>query len=185
MADVMTLYLDDSGTRNPDRNPKELLSEHGHDWFALGGVIVRDADRDAVERAHAEFCQRWPINAPLHSCEIRTRKDNFAWIGTLDDAQQREFFDSLTHLIVTAPLIGIACVIDRPGYNARYREKYGHQRWSLCKTGFNVVVERAAKYARKQGYKLRVYVEKGDIRTDAIVRSYYDELRARECPARC
>jgi hypothetical protein len=75
-------------------------------------------------------------------------------------------------------LAATACVIDRPGYNHRYREKYGRARWLLCKTAFTVVVERSAKFARDSGCRLRVYVEKSDRRTDRTLRGYYDELRA-------
>lgn len=50
-------------------------------------------------------------------------------------------------LMRDAPVIGLACVIDWPGYNKRYAEKYAENRWMLCKTAFSVVVERAAKFA--------------------------------------
>ena len=64
------------------------------------------------------------------------------------------------------PVFGHACVIDRPGYNHRYREKYGRQTWMLCQTAFAVVCERAAKQAIREGRKLRVYVEEGDKSAD-------------------
>jgi hypothetical protein len=57
-------------------------------------------------------------------------------------------------LMSASPFLGFACVIDRPGYNARYREKYGREQWSLCKTAFSELVERAAKYAQGAGYRL-------------------------------
>jgi hypothetical protein len=84
--------------------------------------------------------------------------------------------------MATSPVLGIACTIDRPGYNHRYREKYGRQRWQLCKTAFSITVERAAKHARKQGCKLRVHVERGDKKTDRIVKAYYDNLKAEGMP---
>ena len=59
-----------------------------------------------------------------------------------------------------APVIGIACVIDHLGYNARYAAQYLENRWMLCKTAFSVVVERAAKFAVGQGQRLRVMPEK-------------------------
>ena len=60
--------------------------------------------------------------------------------------------------IIDKDLVGLACVVDRPGYDARYREKYGRRQWHLCQTAFSIVVERAAKYARDSGRKLRVNV---------------------------
>jgi hypothetical protein len=81
-----------------------------------------------------------------------------------------------------APVIGLACVIDRPGYNERYRAKYGKQRWALCKTAFNVAIERAAKYARGQGYRLRVAPERCNKPEDALLKQYYDDLKKDGAP---
>lgn len=81
-----------------------------------------------------------------------------------------------------SPVTGIACVVDRPGYNARYQEKYLENRWMLCKTAFCVVVERAAKFARSEGAKLRVLPEKCNKSEDAALKSYYDEMRLKGLP---
>jgi hypothetical protein len=43
MVRVMHLYMDDSGTRHPDRKPK-YMPEHGRDWFSLGGVLIKQED---------------------------------------------------------------------------------------------------------------------------------------------
>jgi len=90
--------------------------------------------------------------------------------------------NDLTGMLTNVPVLGHACVIDRPGYDARYREKYGRQTWMLCKTAFSVVCERAAKIAHANGRKLRVYVENGDKSADNCIRSYYAELRAAGMP---
>ena len=52
----------------------------------------------------------------------------------------------------------------------------------LCKTAFSVAVERAAKYARKHGCKLKVFVERCDKPSDRMIESYYDDLRAKGMP---
>ena len=83
----------------------------------------------------------------------------------------------LSGVLLSIPALGHACVIDRPGYNERYTKKYGRQKWLLCKTAFDVLVERAAKHAIAEGRKLRVYPERGDKTSDARVRGYYEELR--------
>jgi len=80
------------------------------------------------------------------------------------------------------PILGHGCVIDRPGYNARYLPRYGRQRWLLCKTAFSVVVERAAKFALRHGCKLKVFVERSDRKTDRRVAQYYEDLRASGMP---
>jgi hypothetical protein len=50
VARTFHLYLDDSGTRHPDKGSGD--PEHRkHDWFALGGVVVDEADEDRVRES--------------------------------------------------------------------------------------------------------------------------------------
>ncbi len=149
MVQVMHLYLDDSGTRNLNHKAGKVAA-HGRDWFALGGVIIAQEEEAAARQMHADFMARWGLDAAtvfLHSFEIRNRTGDFTWLGGLTEADQNRFMEELYAIIRTPPYVGIACVIDRPGYEARYREKYGRDQWSLCKTAFSVLVERAAKFA--------------------------------------
>lgn len=178
---ALNLYLDDSGTRHPDREVGRQPA-HGHDWFAMGGILLRDEDEDVVRAKHASFCAEWAIDYPLHSTEIRASSKNFKWVNTLPPARRGQFMEGLGTLVTSEELTALACVIDRPGYNHRYTARYGRQRWLLCKTAFNVVVERAAKYARSRGCRLRVFVEKSDKETDEMLRSYYDHLRTHGHP---
>ncbi|MFA6920783.1 MAG: DUF3800 domain-containing protein [Gallionella sp.] len=176
MVAVSTFYIDDSGTRHPDHKAKEAL--HGHDWFALGGILIDD---DKILSSNAEidaFRARWPqlADAPLHSSEIRGQHKNFAWLG-LDTKVRKQFIDELGQLLLALPATGLACIIDRPGYNHRYMEKYGRERWSLCKTAFDVVVERAVKFSNARGRKLRVYVERCSKADDALLHGYYNSLK--------
>jgi hypothetical protein len=180
MPEVMCLHLDDSGTRNPDRKlPRELLYR---DWFALGGYVSREKDEGVIRTAHADFCEAWDINYPLHSYDIRAETEKFTWLAGLDQRQKNRFMSGLTRLLTSIPVVGHACVVDRPGYNARYREQYGRQTWMLCKTAFSVVCERAAKHALRNGCKLRVYVEEGDKTSDDMIREYYRDLRTSGMP---
>jgi hypothetical protein len=175
------LWLDDSGTRNPDHDPGREPA-HGHDWFGIGGIMVRAADEDTVRKRHDEFCKKWNITYPLHSAEIRACSDNFCWLGKCPKEDRNVFLSELTALVTSPELIAIACVIDRPGYNERYRAKYGRGRWSLCKTAFNVAVERALKFARDRGERLRVHIERSDKKVDRMVEGYYDDLKAKGHP---
>jgi len=171
----MCLYLDDSGTRNPDRKlPEKFMFR---DWFTLGGYIAQEQDEASIRAAHAAFCERWEVSYPLHSYDIRAETGNFTWLGALDFTEKNKFMRTLSRMLLRCPVVGHACVIDRPGYNARYRDKYGRETWMLCKTAFSVVCERAAKYARKNKCKLRVYVEEGDKSADSKIREYYASLR--------
>jgi hypothetical protein len=177
MPAVMNLYLDDSGTRHPDHKVGHT-PQHARDWFGMGGVLLAEAHEEVIRARHKTFCDSWSITYPLHSAEIRSRSNNFTWLGERPRMEQEDFLAQLTAVLTSPELISIACVIDRPGYNQRYREKYGRKRWSLCKTAFSIVVDRAAKYARACGAKLRVLVEKSDPRTDQMVLGYYEALRA-------
>lgn len=172
-------YIDDSGTRNPDKRPDDAAVG---DWFALGGVIVKAEDEQELRDRHSAFCDQWCIDYPLHSSDIRFKTNDFCWLKELDKPDQDRFYSELGELIVSSPVLGLACVVDRPGYNARYREKYGRQRWSLCKTAFSVVAERAAKYAISQGRRLRIYPERSDPGAEQKLRSYYRGLHDEGMP---
>lgn len=177
MVAVSTFYIDDSGTRHPDHQVN--VPQHGHDWFALGGILIDDELINAAKAQVDEFRSRWPQigDAPLHSYEIRGKHENFTWLG--QDAHLRhQFLTELEQLLFQLPVAGLACVIDRPGYNARYRAKYGRQQWRLCKTAFEVVVERAVKHSAERGRKLRIYVERGSKTDDAVMKDYYNSLKA-------
>jgi hypothetical protein len=178
---VMSLYMDDSGTRQPDRNPGRRPA-HGNDWFGLGGVLIKEENEEEVRQLYRQFCEHWKISVPLHSAEIRRRSGGFAWVGTLVQSKQDEFYEDLYQLMARSSVIGTCCVIDRPGYNDRYRERYGRQRWNLCKTAFAICVERAAKYARREGFKLKVYIERCDKETDKRMQEYYTMLRSQGMP---
>jgi hypothetical protein len=179
MPKVMCLYLDDSGTRNPDRRVAQELTYR--DWFTLGGYISKEEDEGAIRTAHANFCEIWKITYPLHSYDIRAETKNFTWLGSLTEREHRRFMSSLSQMLLGLPVIGHACVIDRPGYNHRYR-RYGRQTWMLCRTAFSVACERAAKFARRNGCKLRVYMEEGDKSADDKIREYYASLKSEGMP---
>ena len=65
---------------------------------------------------------------------------------------------------------------------ARYREKYGRRQWHLCETAFCVVVERAAKYAREDGRKLRVMPECSSQDDERRIEAYFDSLKQNGAP---
>jgi hypothetical protein len=176
MSRILNFYMDDSGTRHPDRKPSP--NHHGNDWFALGGVLIRDEDEDKARELHSNFCKQWNITYPLHSTDIRARRGQFRWLETPDGKLRNEFLASLDSLMISVPVVGIACVIDRPGYNARYREKFARERWSLCKTAFCVAVERAVKFAAADDRKLRVLPERCNNKDDSKLAEYYRMLRA-------
>lgn len=113
---------------------------------------------------------------------IRNRERHFAWLGVLAQHERDRFYGELTQLLVGLPVLGHACVIDRPGYNLRYKERFGDKRWSLCKTAFSIVVERSAKLAHRESRKLNVFVEKSDRKVDRWIAEYFDGLKKEGMP---
>lgn len=178
---ILNLYLDDSGTRHPSKKPGKKAA-HGYDWFALGGVLIGDEDEAEARRLHAAFVEKWGVTTPLHSSEIRSRNEGFLWLRGKTRDEQTAFYEDLYCLMRDTPVTGIACVIDRPGYNARYAEKYTENRWMLCKTAFSVVVERAAKFAISKDHRLRVLPERCNKQEDTALSAYYTELRTDGLP---
>lgn len=179
MRSILNLYLDDSGTRNPDHQPNK---EQFHDWFSLGGILLREEDEQQVRDAHAAFCEDWGITYPLHSYDIRNKSEKFDWLKGLDEIEYQRFIEQLANMLCSLPVLGHACVIDRPGYDARYREKYGRQTWMLCKTAYTVLIERCCKIAIRQGRRLRVLPEKGDPTADSHLGDYYRDLLSNGMP---
>ncbi len=119
MVKVINFYLDESGSKCPDRNPKDQLPDHGYDFFAFGGVLLKDEDQDQARQLHKNFCDDWNINYPLHSTDIRNCAKKFHWLN-FDTKKRNKFLGELSDLVVQIPAIGIACTIDRPGYNHRF-----------------------------------------------------------------
>lgn len=167
------LYIDDSGSRYPDRSQSRRAD--GLDYFALGGVLIEEDEVESVRVSHAAFVDRWGLTAPLHSTKIRGKREAFSWLDK-DNSKADEFFADLQRFILAAPIIGISCVIDRPGYVARYAEKH-REPWLLCQTAFAILVERAAKFARDQNRQLRIYFEEAGKKEDRSILSYMKVLK--------
>lgn len=173
------LFIDDSGSRDPDRQP-HVIRNDSMDCFALGGVLINAEDIDTVVGAHQSFCQSQGIDYPLHSWAIRGGRGDFGWLKTPERA--REFFPALDDFLLSLPIVGIAAVVHRPGYVARYKDAYEDRLWFMCKTAYCILIERAAKYARSQGRKLRVFFEEAGKHEDRELMAYAKELKASGMP---
>ena len=180
MPRVLNFYMDDSGTRAPNRKPLPF-DPRRHEFFALGGVLINEEDEGAARTAYEEFCRRWSIEYPLHSVEIRHSSHGFGWLKRGVDEYER-FMRDLSRFLTTIDVVGLACVVDRPGYDARYREKYGRRQWHLCQTAFSIVVERATKYARDNGRKLRVMPERSSRGDERRIQTYFECLKEGGAP---
>jgi hypothetical protein len=168
------LYVDDSGSRNPDHVQKSPRVD-GMDYFALGGILIDEAQIGAILDAHAAFTDRWNLAGPLHSTKIRGNRGAFSWLES-DKKRANDFLSELNNFILDLPIVSISCVIDRPGYVARYAHRYP-QPWLLCQTAFAILMERASKYARDQDAQLVVYFEEAGKREDRNILGYTKALK--------
>jgi hypothetical protein len=174
------LYIDDSGSRLPDRK-NSLERNDGMDAFAFGGYLVKAEDATHLNDLHTEFTNSLRISTPLHSTKIRARKDGFRWLSH-DEKKASEFYLGLENLISNAPVLATACIVHRPGYNNRYEGRYGPERWHLCKSAYLILIERAAKFAEMHGRRLKVFVEATGKREDRAIKSYHTDLRDHGLP---
>jgi Protein of unknown function (DUF3800) len=180
MTRVLNFYMDDSGTRKPNRKPL-AYSPKVREFFALGGILINEEDEGSARKLYSDFCARWSIGYPLHSVEIRHSSANFGWLRRKTDEYQR-FMNDIGRLLTTVNVTGLACVIDRPGYDGRYSAKYGRRQWQLCRTAFCIAVERAAKYARRDLRKLRVMPERSCRDDEKRLAGYFSDMRKTGAP---
>lgn len=150
------------------------------DYFALGGVLVEDEARGQVYEMHRAFADRWELQAPLHSTKIRGRREAFSFLSKEPD-KAAAFHAELEELILSAPTTALACVINRPGYVARYAEKYPEP-WLLCQTAFAILVERAAKHAKRSGKRLVIHFEESGKKEDRALMAYMKTMKATGMP---
>jgi len=71
----------------------------------LGGILFGSEQAQRIHELYGAFCQRWNINSPLHSNEIRTEKGNFSWLGRVASSRekQRPGFPSLCSAVLRRP----------------------------------------------------------------------------------
>lgn len=174
------LFIDDTGSRDPDRT-LELERDDEMNCFALGGVLVNAEDVDSVKAAHRAFCEKFGIDYPLHSWAIRGGRGKFGWLRR-NPEKTAEFYASMGEFLVGLPVLGIAAAVHRPGYVARYKEKYRDNIWFMCKTAYCILIERAAKYAERNDRKLRIFFENTGRLEDRNIIAYTKTLKADGMP---
>lgn len=175
MSNEIHLFIDDTGSRFPDKTPTGRSD--GMDCFGLGGVLVDEENSKPLADNHRAFCESWRIKAPLHSTKIRGKRGHYSWLGNparKEDADQ--FFVDLKKLLFDQRLLGIAAIVHRPGYVARYKEQHQDRLWLMDKTAYSILLERAVKYARTRERKLRVFFEASGKREDIAIKQFHSEL---------
>ena len=116
---------------------------------AWAAVLVDKENLEAVWDAHRKFCDKWKITYPLHSYEIRGGRGNFSWLKNPERAV--EFLSELENFLISLPVMGIAAIIDRPGYLARYSERYDGRPWRMDKTAFSILIEAVSQVCPLEG----------------------------------
>jgi len=181
MTEKYHLYFDDTGSRDPDKKTHPAVERDDKmDCFALGGVLIKEQDIDTIFREHKAFCSGWNIDYPLHSQPIRGGRGNFGWLKKPDTAYR--FLTELEEFLLSLPIIGIASVIHRSGYNSRYKTQYDKQLWPMCKTTYSILIERAAKFADQQDCKLEIYYEGSGRKEDRDIIRYARGLKKEGTP---
>jgi hypothetical protein len=169
-----TFYIDETGNRHPDK--KADASRLGRDWFGLGGVLIRGEDSEAARVAVDDFASNWKLRGPAHLTDMMAEKKAFSWLGRITQEERDRFWDDWRSVLIKSNVIGLACVVDRPGYVERgYLEKH-KDKWLLCRSAFDIVVERAAKIARHEGRKLHVVFEQDPGINDTMT-GYFRNLK--------
>ncbi len=168
------LYVDDSGSRS--LNIVASATGAVPDAFALGGILIPSERVSDVIAAVVNLKANCGITGFLRSYDIRKKKRNFAWLANDHERAQR-LYDGIGALLASMPGWATAVVIDRPGYDARYREKHGNNRWELCRSAYDILLERTTKIADADGRRLKVFVEETGAREDRLIRQYHTNLR--------
>jgi hypothetical protein len=180
MSPKYILYIDDTGSRDPDRSALSSRMDL-MDCFALGGFLLKDEDIPEFRAKHTVFCAQWHIDYPLHSSSIRGGHRKFGWLRRNRETEE-VFLSSLEELLLSLPIVCIAAIIHRPGYLIRYRQTYRERLWFMCRTAFSILVERSAKYARDNGRKLEIVFEGTGKREDRDIKAYLKALKNQGSP---
>ena len=173
----LTFYMDESGNRLPDKKPDR--GRENRDWFAFGGYLIANEDKDDARARWRAFVDEWNIVHPFHISDMLNETKRWGWLSRISEAKRATFWNDYRTLLSSIRALGQACVIDRPGYVARgYLQQHGANRWLLCRTAFDIAIERAAKYARSRDRKLSVVFE-SDPAYNPVVEGYFQDLKAK------
>ena len=106
MADKYILYIDDTGSRDPDKSSYTSIASRSDnmDCFGLGGILVKEEDIDVILQEYNRFCAQWHIDYPLHSSSIRGGRGKFAWLKKPENAGL--FLPDLQEFLLGLPFIG-------------------------------------------------------------------------------
>ncbi|MDL2410352.1 DUF3800 domain-containing protein [Rhizobium calliandrae] len=172
----ITLYMDETGNRHP--NKKSDPSREGRDWFGFGGILVKGEDSDTARALVAAFHDKWKLGEtkPAHITDMLAERQKFSWLERVNQTVRDEFWADWRKVLCQAQVMGIGCVVNRPGYVARgYWEKHTDP-WLLCRSAFDITVERAVKIAKLEDRKLHIVFEQ-DPGINETITGYFKNLK--------
>lgn len=140
---------------------------------------MRGEDNDQTRALVAAFLAKWKLGEtkPAHITDMLAERQHFSWLERVDQERRESFWADWRRVLCQAPVIGLGCIVDRPGYVARgYLDKH-QDRWLLCRSAFDITVERAVKIARLEGRKLHIVFEQDPGINDTIT-GYFKNLKA-------
>lgn len=172
-------YMDDSGTRSLNKN--NFIRKDKMDYFALGGILVKEEDKEIVKNKYIEFCNKWDIKDPLHSTKIRGEREEYGWLKQ-NKTKRALFLNDLNSLLINIPVIGFAAVIDRKGYVDRYKQKYKEKLWPIDKTVYCILVERIIKYIKPLKGIIEIRFEETGKKEDRSILQYTEDLKKHGTP---
>lgn len=165
------LYLDESGSAKP--SPQDSFK-----YFSMGGVLVKRNDEQSIRDKLVKFKRDWAIpSVIIHGASIRSKKDDFAFLGKLSPEDLNRFYVELTEVVTSSPLVIHACVVHREGYLNRYYAKYGANTWEMRKSALSILLERVSKYLSAIDGKARVYFEKCGKVEDRLIEQVVESMR--------
>jgi hypothetical protein len=99
MKRIVNFYMDDSGTRRPNRVPT-ASDPKTPKYFALGGVLVLEEDEPVVRAAYEALRMKWSIDYPLHAEPIRHGTDDFCRLKR-NSPEYEPFMRDLTAMLTS------------------------------------------------------------------------------------
>ena len=133
-------------------------------------------NNEAVKKSVEDFAAKWRLKSPIHMTDMIAQRQGFSWLERRSQSDIDQFWDDWRRVLCNAPVIGIGCIIDRPGYVARGYLQAHSDRWLLCRSAFDIVVERAVKIARLDDRKLHIVFE-ADAAHNSKVTGYHQNLK--------
>ena len=172
----LNLYFDRfPGSRHPDK--KADKNRRGAGLVRSRWISNPTGRWTSGQITSPSYCGQMAREGSVPYDGYALKQKGFFLVGALGQTKSKTDFGSdYKGMLARVPVIGIACVIDRPGYVARgYLEKYP-DKWLLCRSAFDILIERSAKFAKMKIENYEV-IHEGDVGTNEVMKSYFRNIK--------